>query len=316
MKKIMLIFSYFIFIASGFVFADNGDTIVYITKTGSKYHRATCSSLKSSMIPIALKEVTEQRYKPCKKCNPLEFIIETQVPENITTGKEYNNLESIVIPACENPENIIHHTGYSLLYSEKDEQAFWVAYVLTRDEVYGNFTRKDSFRADSYIATGSSQLLDYKGSGYDRGHLIPAADLKWSIEAMKDSFYLSNVSPQKPGFNRGIWRKLEQWVREKASKNNVVCVVTGPVLKNGPYETIGSNEVSIPKEYYKVILDYTEPEVKAIGFILPNKASNKPLSSYAVSVDTVENMTGIDFFPMIDDKLESQLESEFTFTAW
>ena len=105
-------------------------------------------------------------------------------------------------------EQIVNHLGYSLSYNEKNEQASWVAYELTADQVRGTVKRKDSFRSDPLIKTGSASLSDYKGSGYDRGHLAPAADMKWSTTAMSESFFMSNMSPQLPGFNRGIWKKL------------------------------------------------------------------------------------------------------------
>ncbi|KKL68435.1 hypothetical protein LCGC14_2124990, partial [marine sediment metagenome] len=124
--------------------------------------------------------------------------------------------------------------------------------------------------------------------GYDCLHdHYSAADMKWSEAAMRDSFFMSNMSPQNPRFNRGIWRKLEEWVRDQALANEEVYVVTGPVLTDGPYEEIGPNGVDVPKQYYKVVLDYKVPELKAIGFILPNQSSSLSLSTYAVPVDQV-----------------------------
>ena len=146
--------------------------------------------------------------------------------------------------------------------------------------------------------------------------MAPAADFRWSSEAMSDTFYLSNMSPQDPSFNRGIWADLEAAVRVMAYENNSVYVVTGPVLTDGPYETIGENEVAVPKNYYKVILDYTEPDVKAIGFLLPNEGSSKSLESFAVTVDEVEDATGIDFYPALPDDQEEAIESEIDLSKW
>ncbi len=220
------------------------------------------------------------------------------------------------IPMLRDGDVLVIHKGFSLVYNEAHEQADWVAYELTRDEVFGSYDRADDFRADPSIATGSAALADYRNSGYDRGHLIPAADLKWSTEALSDSFYLSNMSPQQPEFNRGIWSKLEAVVRQFAATEGSVHVVTGPVLSDGPYAEIGENRVSIPKYYYKVVLDYQEPEPKAIGFILPNEGSSQPLVSFATSVDNVEHTTGLDFFPQLPDDLERQLEARFDTDAW
>ena len=118
---------------------------------------------------------------------------------------------------------------------------------------------------------------------------------------MSESFLMSNMTPQRPGFNRGIWKRLEAWVRDQALQNQEVYVVTGPVLTDGPYQEIGPNGVDIPKRYFKVILDYKEPGFKAIGFILPNKKSSLPLSDYAVPVDQVEDITGLDFFYLLEN---------------
>lgn len=132
---------------------------------------------------------------------------------------------------------------------------------------------------------------------------------------MIDSFFMSNMSPQKPGFNRGIWKKLEGQVRKWAISNDEIYVVTGPILEEG-LPAIGINNVSVPGAYFKVILDYKAPEIKAIGFILPNQSSKQPLKTYAVSVDSVENITGIDFFYKLPDDIENSLESTFDLSKW
>ncbi len=121
--------------------------------------------------------------------------------------------QNIELPHYTNNSEIIQHTGYVLKYNEYFEQAEWVAYQLTIEEVNGDFERSNNFRKDLHISTGSATLKDYKNSGYDRGHLIPAADMKWSPDAMGASFFMSNMSPQNPSFNRGIWKKLEGQVR-------------------------------------------------------------------------------------------------------
>ncbi len=225
-------------------------------------------------------------------------------------------IENLELPA--NPEDlpITRHTGFFLLYDEEHEQPVWVAYHLSQEELYGSAKRKDNFRPDASIPTESASLSDYRGSGYDRGHLIPAADLSWSEEAMGDSFYLSNMSPQEPQFNRGIWSTLEATVRNFADTEGAVYVVTGPILTDGPYKTIGKNEVTVPKHYYKVILDYTEPDFKAIGFVLPNEGSDERLESFATTVNEVERLTSLDFFPLLPDKLEESLESSFSVAQW
>ena len=175
--------------------------------------------------------------------------------------------------------------------------------------------RTNDFRIDYKVKTGSASLSDYKGSGYDRGHLAPAGDMKWSSTAMSESFFMSNMSPQHPSFNRGIWKKLESTVRNWAVDNGMIYIVTGPIL-TGNYKTIGHNDVSVPDYYYKVILDYSEPEIKGIGFILSNQKSKSSLQSFAVTIDEVERKTGIDFYHALPDGIEEQIESTIDINKW
>lgn len=225
------------------------------------------------------------------------------------------NITHLEYPAVLPNEKIISHTGYSFVYSEEHEQAKWIAYELTKEETNSLYERTDRFLIDPLVSTGTAENADYANSGYDRGHLAPAADMGWSAESMKESFYFSNMSPQLPGFNRGVWKRLEELMRSWALDNGAIYIVTGPVLKTG-LPTIGSNRVSIPNEYYKVILDYTQPEIHAIGFILPNASSSATLSTFAVSIDEVENKTGIDFFPALPDDQETKLEKEVCTSCW
>ena len=224
------------------------------------------------------------------------------------------DLERIAIPA--NDGGLTLHTGYTLKYSEEHEQPYWVAYVLTPAEAVIKVTdRADNFRSDPAIVSGSATLADYRGSGYDRGHLAPFADLSWSEQSASDSFYLSNMSPQVPALNRGRWQDFEAIVRTFAL-SGPVCVVTGPVLTDGPYKTIGENKVSVPNYYYKAILYYDGSRYSAIGFILPNANCPDPVQSYAVTIDDVENMTGLDFFPLLPDDIENAVEATLDLSRW
>jgi endonuclease G len=222
------------------------------------------------------------------------------------------NLE---IPKTHTNEIITKHFAYSLLYNEKHEQANWVAYELTKEETAKLFSRSNKFIPDPLISTGSAVDADYKKSGYDRGHLAPAADMAWSEQSMTESFYFSNMSPQNPNFNRGIWKKLEEQVRDWAFEYGNICIVTGPIL-NDSLISIGENKVSVPHYYYKVILDRTEHHTKAIGFIIPNKASGDSLQHFVCSIDEVEKITGIDFFYHLPDALENKLEGEICLSCW
>jgi endonuclease G len=233
----------------------------------------------------------------------------------VITEKEMEMPLLLEIPAVSEYETPIFHAGYTFLYAEKYEQASWVAYQLTSEETVKRYNRTDRFLEDQQVKTGSAADYDYKRSGYDRGHLAPAADMGWSSTTMAESFYYSNMSPQEPSFNRGIWKKLEEQVRTWAMDYQAVYVVTGPVLK-GNLSFIGANQVAVPKYYYKVLLDTESTPNKAIGFILKNEGSKGQLIEYAVSVDSVERFTGIDFFPALEDGLEQKLEESFCGSCW
>lgn len=234
------------------------------------------------------------------------------MPLRSVKASKISNLE---LPKTNPKDKIITHTGYTLLYNETHEQANWVAYQLTKEETNKLYDRTDKFIADPKVKTGTASEKDYQGSGYDRGHLAPASDMGWSAATMAESFYYSNMSPQTPSFNRGIWKKLEELVRTWAIENGTLYIVTGPVLTKG-LQTIGPNNVSVPNYYYKVVLDYSEPDIKAIGFILPNSASKEPLANFAVTLDSVEKLTGIDFFPMLEDKQEELIEKTRCVKCW
>ncbi len=213
---------------------------------------------------------------------------------------------------------IVKHRFYSLSYIEEHEQAEWVAYTLTRDNLKKEWVeRQDNFLPDPKVKTGSSTPNDYRNSGYDRGHLVPAADMAFEDDAMMETFFMSNISPQAKNFNKGIWRELEELTRSWAQKNVKLFVVCGPVLTQPIKGKIGENEVSIPAAYYKVLIDLNEPEKKAIAFVVPNEISYDPLYKYAKSVDEVEKLTGIDFFPeLMPKELEKELEASFNLDLW
>jgi len=208
---------------------------------------------------------------------------------------------------------IVYNPYFVLSYAEAHEQAEWVAYELTAERLNEDWVeRADEFLPDNRIKNGSAALSDYHNSGYDRGHLVPAADMAFDAEAMRYSFLMSNISPQAPNFNKGIWRELEELTRSWAKKNKALYVVTGPILSQ-PKGAIGPNRVSVPRAYYKVLLDVTEPQFKGIAFLIPNEVSFEPLYKFAVSIREVEKATGFDFFPDFDIEAE---ESTFNLDFW
>jgi endonuclease G len=212
---------------------------------------------------------------------------------------------------------IIRHTAYTLSYIENYEQPEWVAYKLSRDMLTGPMKRTNKFVADTLVPTGSATAKDYEKSGYDKGHLCPAADMKSSPVLMKECFLMSNMSPQEPSFNRGVWSKLEESVRTWAGQDSLIYVVTGPVFKDSMKYIGKKNHVAVPWGFYKVILDYRKGQKpKAIGFILPNAGSNDSLAHFAVAVDSVEKITGVDFFPGLPNRIEKKVERSYDILDW
>ncbi len=210
---------------------------------------------------------------------------------------------------------LLEYKGFALGYREHDEQAAWVSYCLTKTELRASKTkRSEDFRRDPAVPSGSATLEDYKGSGYDRGHLAPAADMAFHARAMSESFLLSNMSPQHKSFNRGVWSRLEDQVREFARQRGKVWVVTGPVLDQ-PLEQVGPSQVSVPRAFFKVLYA-PKPRPAMLGFLLPNAASSEPLRQFAVSVDSVEAVTGLDFFSRLPDAQERRLEATRHPSEW
>lgn len=211
--------------------------------------------------------------------------------------------------------DLVKHTYYTLSYNEKNEQANWVYYTLTDDMVSnGGEERSNNFRMDQKVLTQSAKSSDYTKSGYDRGHLCPAADMGFNQVSMEESFLMSNISPQVPDFNRGIWKELESQVRDWARKEQKIIVVTGPVFSDNK-GVIGKEGVLIPGYYFKVIYDATD-EPKLIAFVLPNSKSDRPITDFAVTTDEVEKLTGYDFFSQFPDDVELKLESQVILAGW
>lgn len=212
---------------------------------------------------------------------------------------------------------VIVDTDFSLAYSEEHEQAIWVAHELRADRLSRREAERTNwFEEDLRVTSGSARHADYIKSGYSRGHLAPAADFVHDQKAMDKSFFMSNISPQMYHFNAGVWRELEENVRDWAKLNDRLLVVTGPVWDENPKQ-IGKNRVSVPKAFYKVILDPEEPELKGIAFLIPHEKTDKPLARFAMSIRGLEELTGIDFYMDLYEKnLQDSLEMNFDIRQW
>ena len=210
---------------------------------------------------------------------------------------------------------LLEKQGFSMGYSHEFRQAVWVAYTLTAKELQAKqVRRKNTFKADPAVKRRPVHPGEYAGTGYDKGHLAPAADMTYSLASMDNSFLMSNISPQLPGCNRGIWKRVENQVRRWAIQEKRLHIITGPVFGATP-ETMKKTSIPVPIAFYKVIYDLTPPN-KMIGFLVPNTASKARVASFAVSVDEIERITGYDFFSELPPHREKRLERQKDFAVW
>nr|WP_321236362.1 DNA/RNA non-specific endonuclease [uncultured Psychroserpens sp.] len=243
------------------------------------------------------------------------FLTEKETTAIIEQGSTVKRTTNEYFLPTSTTGQIVHHEGYSLSYSEPHEQAEWVAYELKKSHLSNTNFKRPYFEIDKAVATGAAHWKNYKKSGYDRGHLCPAGDKRYSQSAHDETFLTSNISPQEHQFNSGIWNTLEQKVRYWARKYDGVFVITGGILK-GQMETIGEEMVSVPNQFYKVLIDTNTGTTKVIAFLMPHEDSKKPLYEFVVAVDDIEKLTGIDFFSELDDDMENRLEASNSYKDW
>ena len=219
-------------------------------------------------------------------------------------------------PSLFENEIATHHLGYITSYNHSHHQPNWVAYTLTPQKLNGAAERTNKFLPDPLIHPETCNTKDYSKSGFDRGHLAPAADMTWSLEAMKESFYMSNITPQRPQFNRGIWKKLEEQVRQWARTSTSLFIVTGPILKGHLTEQIGrDHKITVPNFFFKAIAD-TSQNGNGIAFVIQNEGSHLPLSHFVITIDSLEKLTGRDFFHNIPQKKQITIEKKSNLKHW
>ncbi|MGL4993364.1 MAG: DNA/RNA non-specific endonuclease [Bacteroidales bacterium] len=256
------------------------------------------------------------------------FILRPRVKENLNKVKRTTKTEqhsynkedynSWLMPeeCFDREETLLKHSEYNVSYNKDYKNANWVAYKLVGNRLKGpQHKRDDNFTPDPKLKYKHTTTSDFTRSGFDRGHLAPAADMAWSKKAMNESFYMTNISPQDPNFNRGVWKRLEEQTRKWAKSDSLLLIMTGPVLTSG-LPTMGKTDIIIPEYFYKVVVDPVPPVRKAIAFVIPNKASKKSLRSFAVTVDSVERLTGLNFMEAMPDNLEDRLEGSFNLKDW
>ena len=241
---------------------------------------------------------------------------EDEPRREINTGKKMR----LEIPAflTDRPEEVVWHTGYTVSFNRKTKLPNWVAWELTRSRTYGEFTRSDSFEPDPMIRKGhTAEDTDYRRSGYDRGHMCPAADNKYSKRAMTECFYFSNICPQLHSLNGGDWKELEEKCRKWARQYGSIYIACGPIVNSKRPRTIGRNRIVVPDAFYKVVMRKTKDnEATAIGYVFKHGKQNRPLHTYAMSVDEVEKMTGIDFFSKMPKHIQNKMEASYKLQDW
>jgi endonuclease G len=222
------------------------------------------------------------------------------------------------IPTQELGDQLVHYSYYTISYSNQHQNAEWVAYELLGARLdLSDREERQNFKSDPNVRAEASSS-DYSNSGYDRGHLVPAHDMDFNERAMSESFYMTNVSPQVPDFNRGIWKSLEGNIRKWAKKEQRLYVITGPLLKKTVEQAdrISPDGPTIPRGFFKIVVDYEGEEKKAIAFMFKNKAINQPLERFVTTIDLVETYTNLDFFPDLTTEEEIALESVSDLGLW
>lgn len=237
-------------------------------------------------------------------------------PLHATSLRNCGEYTKLGIPG--NDGELLCRKGYALAYDPARKTPFWVAEHLTKERVSAVLARSNDFRPDPDLEPEQrAELSDYAASGYDRGHMAPAGDMRWDEQAMSESFYLSNMSPQVgAGMNRGIWKQLEQNVRDWASSRGEVYVYTGPIYpERGLVKTIGKGKVAVPTHFYKIIYDPARAE--CIAFIMPNmKLKTSAMASYIVTVRDIEEKTGLNFLSKLKKRIQDVVETEKAEELW
>ena len=222
-----------------------------------------------------------------------------EVPEPLKNGKEI----------------ILHRKSYVASYNPELKIPNWVAWHLTANHADGDVKRFNGYLEDEDVPTPRATPEDYKGSGWSHGHMCPAGDNKWDRKAMRETFLLTNMCPQDRSLNSGLWNRIEMDCRKWAKKYGDVYIVCGPVLLNREHETIGEHNVVVPEAFFKVIL-CLQGKPKAIGFVVRNNEGKKKRDQFINTVDDVERITGIDFFPALPDDIESEVEAYANLDDW
>jgi len=216
------------------------------------------------------------------------------------------------IPEYADNEDIVRHLGYTASYNHTTLCPNWVAWELTADEANGQLDGQYSFSRDPDVSFPKASREDYSRSGWDKGHMAPRADMKWSDKAMEESYYFTNICPQDHEMNSQSWRKIEELTRRVARHYGKVLVVCGPLYGDGEPQTIGQACVWVPERFFKALAINISGAWRTVGFIVENNPQSRSPRNYAVTVDSVEVLAGRNLFPTIDE----QAEATYDWNIW
>lgn len=252
-----------------------------------------------------------------KAVHDLAESVDEYTSDNKNDASETQTTE-VLLPAPMNKgkEQILYRTGYVTSYNRDNRIPNWVAWRLTKAHTYGNVSREDmKFEEDREVPSPRAAYWDYYNTGYDRGHMCPAADNKWSQKAMQESFLMTNICPQNTVLNAGDWNELEIQCRKWARRYGSINIVCGPILYKGAHKRIGKSKVVVPEAFFKVVMREGK-NPKAIAFIYKNREGNRPKGDYVNTVDQLERITGMDFFSSLPDDVEQKMEAEAELSDW
>lgn len=234
--------------------------------------------------------------------------------ESTGGNRHYNRLELAATPSSL-PSQIKDYAGFTVSFNADNHTPNWVGWELLGTETEGDVPRGKKFWKDETLE-GCPDTRDYTNSGYDRGHMCPAADNKLNMEMMEDCFVMANICPQDHALNNGAWKTLEKKECLWAQRDSCIVIVAGPIYTGSDRQRIGDEGVRVPSAFFKVMAAPYLDEPRGIGFIYPNMTAPGNMQNYSMTIDEVEKITGYDFFYNLPDDIENEIESKAVFRVW
>lgn len=236
----------------------------------------------------------------------------------VETRKRSTGANRLELPAIRQGEVVTTHIGYTTSFNSSSMIPNWVAYELTEEETRGTVGRPSNspFQPDPSYHGKQPDRRDYSRSGWDKGHLAPCADMKWSEQAMFESFFFTNICPQNHDFNEKDWQKLEDKARSIARKKGSVYIICGPIVTSNEFGKLGKNQVTIPDLFFKALLYRDASGYHSIAYVLPNRHTGQPINDFAITVNELEQILGMDLFTRLNDKIEDKIEDQLNLAEW